>query len=111
MGPTLFPIKEHIPTFLEVRTLGKTPMLKIDWNWEREGEEGYTYKICLKEVSSWSEAYLLVDGDQVKSFSEYIPCFSFTFDALKVGKHKASMLIYNKNGEFGVVHRPLRVRP
>jgi hypothetical protein len=103
-------ITEYVPTFLEQQLEERDPTLNVRWNWSKVEDQRHAYEISISSPTTWASARFCVDGEQSKAIALSTPQFLWSFKSLSVGKHTASLLITDDEGNIGVVHRPIRIR-
>ena len=103
-------IKDNTPTFLEHQLALRRPTLNVLWTWNKVEGRPYVYRIEIKSPTSWVAAHLCIDGRLAKTIPPSTDHFEWSIQALPVGKHTASLLITDNDGNFGVAYRPVRVR-
>lgn len=104
------PIIEIVPTFLEQELEGREPALDVLWTWNKVEGQRHAYEIVIDSPSSWKAAYLCIDGKLAKILPPATLRFDWSFKSLPAGKHTASLLIKDENGNIGVASRPIRIR-
>lgn len=98
------------PLFLDQQLEGREEAVAVEWTWMAIQGQQNSYEICVVTPKGWKAAYLCVDGQRARSIADVNPCFTWTFRALPVGKHRISLLVVDSEGRAGVTERDIRIK-
>lgn len=98
------------PLFLDQQLEGRDEAVAVEWTWMAIQGQQNSYEICVVTPKGWKAAYLCVDGQRARSIADVNPCFTWTFRALPVGKHRISLLVVDSEGRAGVTERDIRIK-